>query len=198
MLITVIDTETTGLDPSKHEMIQLGIIETELQDSGELRILREHEYKFFPKQLGQASEEALKINGYSEQRWANASKDITNILPLLENLWFTSDLLLGQNLIFDLRFITKAYHQLGLMRPDYPKYIDTKYMGSVLVNEGFLKSSSLEKMCDFFNIKFQGNAHDALVDCRRTIDIWQQLQKYTNEKYFSFKEPYDPHANKNA
>lgn len=198
MRITVLDTEATGLDISVHEMIQLGIIEMELKESGDLRILKEHEYKFAPKRLDKADKKALELNGFSQERWAGARRDISSILPVLDEIWQNSDFLLGQNLIFDLRYITKAYHQLGLIRPVYPKYIDTKYMGSVLVSEGFLKNSSMDNMCNFFKIKFKGKAHDALTDCRRTIDVWQQLHKYTNEEYFSFKEPYDPYANKNA
>lgn len=198
MRITVLDTETTGLDHKIHELIQLALIEMELLENGELKILKEHEYKIAPKRLEIASKEALLINGYTEERWANALPNIFSIVPELDNIWTTSDLLLGQNLIFDLRYITKAYHQLGLMRPVYPKYIDTKHMASLLVKEGILKSSSMDPMCEFFKIKFKGNAHDALVDCHRTIDVWQRLQKYTDEQYFTFKDPYDPHANKDA
>jgi DNA polymerase III epsilon subunit-like protein len=198
MFITVLDTETTGLDENKHELIQLGIVELELKESGELRVIKEHDYKFHPKHLDKADPESLKINGYSAERWSKAENDFSSVIPLLDDLWLKSDFLLGQNLIFDLRFITKSYHRVGLMRPEYPKYIDTKHMGSNLVSEGLLKSTSMDSMCNFFKIRFKGSAHDALVDCRRTIDVWQQLQKYTNETYFTFKEPYDPYANKNA
>lgn len=198
MFITVLDTETTGLDYNRHDLIQLGMIEMELKESGELKVIKEHEYKICPKDISKADPESLLINGYTQEKWNGAMPDILPLIPVLDDIWLKSDFLLGQNLIFDLRFITKAYHQLGYMRPEFPKYIDTKYLGSVLVEEGLLKSSSMESMCNFFKITFKGNAHDALVDCRRTVDAWQRLQKYTNEQYFSFKEPYDPYANKNA
>lgn len=197
MFISVIDTETTGLDFFKHEIIQLGLIEIKIEDSGDLTVLQEHEYKIIPKNIDNASTEALLINGYTKESWTEAI-DFSFVVPTLDRIWSTNQFLLGQNLIFDLRFITKEYKRLNLEIPNYPKYIDTKEMGSNLVKEGMIKSSSMDKMCAHFNVKFKGRAHTALTDCQRTVTLWQQLQKYTYPHYYTFKEPYDPHASKNA
>lgn len=196
MKITVLDTETTGLFPAKHEIIQLGLIELQLLDSGDLKTIYEHEHKIVPKNIEDASPEALKINGYNPKHWKEGidAYPFDNFFPFLDRIWKESDFLLGQNLIFDLRFIVKEYKRHGKEIPNFPKYIDTKEMGMNLVKEGMIKSSSMDKMCEHFKIKFKGRAHTALTDCQRTVTLWQQLQKYTYPKYYTFKEPYESHA----
>lgn len=197
MLISVLDTETTGLDSDKHEIIQLALIEYNMNDAGFLTTILEHEYKFVPNNIHLADPNALKVNGYSLKRWSEA-ENFSVVIPLLDRIWSTNDVLLGQNLIFDLRFITKEYERIGLPAPSFPKYLDTKYMGSCLVKEGKLKSSSMDNMCKELDIKYKGTAHDALTDCQRTVTVWETLQKYVTEKYFTYKEPYDPYSSKNA
>ncbi len=197
MKITVIDTETTGLDLSQHEIIQIAAIEMEQEDCGDLKVLQEFEYKIRPFNINTASTEALKINGYNKKDWENAHS-FSEVIGLLNNIWDTSELLLGQNLIFDLRFIAKHYKRYGFDCPKFPRYIDTKHMGASLVTEGVMKSSSMDNMCKHFNIKFKGRAHTALTDCQRTVTLWRQLAKYSEAKKFSYKEPYDPHAKKNS
>ena len=196
MKITVIDTETTGLDLSKHEIIQIGIIQLKQEDYGDLKSLTEQEYNIRPYNIKTASPEALKINGYNKEKWEN-SVSFKHLFQSLNDIWKNSDLLLGQNLIFDLRFIAKYYKRYGLEKPKFPRYIDTKHMGSQLVTEGIMKSSSMDSMCKHFNIKFKGRAHTALTDCQRTVTLWRQIGKYAEAKKFSYEEPYDPHAKKN-
>lgn len=197
MLITVLDTETTGLDLSRHEIIELALIEYYMDDIGNLTALREHEHKIIPQDIGLADPRALKVNGYNPTLWNNA-ESFFSLIPQLDRIWLTNDILLGQNLIFDLRFIAKEYSRFGLSCPVYPKYLDTKHMGSCLVKEGKLKSSSMDSMCKELDIKFKGRAHTALTDCQRTVTLWETLQKYAPQEYFTYKEPYDPYASKNA
>lgn len=190
MNIAVIDTETTGLDPKKHEILQIGIIELQTLDNGLLNIINKHEFKIRPSNINTASLEALKINGYNSEIWKN-SVSFKNCFHILNNIFNTYDCLLGQNLIFDLKFISKQYWRYGLEMPKIPKYIDTKYLGQQLVNEGLLKSCSMDNMCRHFNIKFNGRAHTALTDCERTITVWEHLMKYVETRYFTYEEPYD-------
>lgn len=190
MLITAIDTETTGLDPKKHEIIQIGIVHFEISDTGNLIIQDKSEYKIRPSNIFAASPEALKINGYTQEAWLN-SLPFKVCFPVLEKYFAASDHLLGQNLIFDLKFISKHYWRYGLKMPKLPKYIDTKYLGQQLVTEGKISSCSMDSMCKHFDIKFNGRAHTALADCERTIAVWEHLNKYVENKFFTFEDPYD-------
>lgn len=190
MIIAAIDTETTGLDIHKHEIIQLAYIRFEVTEDGNFSILDKQEFKIKPSNILAASSEALKINGYNSIDWEK-SICFVPVIKVLENIFNSVDCLLGQNLQFDLKFISKQYWKYGLKKPKYPKYIDTKYLGQQLINEGLLKSSSMDGMCKHFQIKFNGRAHTALADCERTIKVWEHLNKYTENKYFTFEEQHN-------
>ncbi len=196
MNILVLDTETTGLDIIRHEIIEIAFVNFILENS-KVQIKNKISLKISPQHIELADDRALKINGYDPKKWTN-SKPIVNYLPTISKLIEHTDILLGQNLIFDLRFLKKSFEEYSLPVPKFPKYIDTKMMGSKLVKEGLMNSSSMDKMCEHFQIKFEGRAHTALTDCERTILVFEKLLEQNSPiQYFSFKQPYDYHnANK--
>jgi hypothetical protein len=52
----------------------------------------------------------------------------------------------------------------------------------------------MDKMCKHFNIKFEGKAHTALVDCKRTFAVWQKLASHVEDTpAFTFVSPFDPY-----
>ena len=189
------DTETTGLDIIRHEIIEIAFVNIILEDK-KIEIKKQIGLKIAPQNIELADDRALKINGYQEKNWIHA-KTIDHYLPKFHKIIEGCDALLGQNLIFDLRFLKKSFEQHLHPVPKFPKYIDTKRMGSKLVKEGKLKSASMDSMCEHFAITFSGRAHTALADCQRTISVFQKLLENENKvDFFSFKEPYDPYANK--
>jgi DNA polymerase III epsilon subunit-like protein len=193
MLITVLDTETTGLELKKHEIIQFGAIKFWFDDNGDTLIHERVDINIKPKRLDLADAIALKVNGYTDEAWKN-SKRIEEHLEKISNIIETSEFLLGQNLIFDLRFINKAFFDAGMKAPKFPKYIDTKFMADGLKRNGIIKSSSLEGICEHYDIKFKGRAHNALVDCERTMSAWLNLTKTVDMVAFDFYDkPYDPY-----
>jgi DNA polymerase III epsilon subunit-like protein len=195
MKILVLDTETTGLDILKHEIIQIGFLCFELNDDKQ-EIISKKEINIKPKHLELADKKALEINGFTKKKW-RGSKIFDEHADEIKDLIEQADYLLGQNLIFDLRFISQSFKNINLDAPKFPKYIDTKKMASVLVSEGKLKSASMDKMCEHFKVTFEGDAHTALTDCERTLSVWNCLLK-ENVKYDynSFKKPFDPYKNK--
>lgn len=196
MKILFLDTETTGLDIIQHEIIQLGYILIEKDIFGNTKIISEKEFNIRPLHLETASMEALKINGFSAYQWKDAypfSDHAQHIKDMIEY----ADLLIGQNLIFDMRFIKQAFSNLNLESPKFPPYIDTKNMAEFLQERKLLESTSIDKMCKYFNISFAGRAHTALADCERTMKVWQKLSEEVKDpNIFIFENPYDPYANK--
>jgi DNA polymerase-3 subunit epsilon/CBS domain-containing protein len=197
MKILVLDTETTGLDILKHEIIQIGFIMFEIKDEKQEFLFKE-QINFKPKRLEMADKIALEINGFTKSKW-RGSKPFETYSEKLKDIIESSDYMLGQNLIFDLKFIKQAYENANLKVPKFPKYIDTKNMAQPLLREGKLKSASMDKMCEYYNVKFDGKAHTALTDCERTLSVWNCLKKENNieMKYFSFKKPFEGHPKKN-
>jgi len=196
MKILFLDTETTGLDIIQHEIIQLGYILVEKDIFNNTKIISQKEFNIRPLHLETASMEALKINGFSAHAWKD-SLPFNQHAGLIKDMIEYSDLLIGQNLIFDLRFLKQAYSNFNLEVPKFPPYVDTKNMAQFLLEQKLLESTSMDKMCKYYNITFSGRAHNALADCERTMKLWDKLSEVNKDpNIFTFADPYDPYANK--
>ena len=68
MKFVFVDTETTGLDHTKHEMLEIAIVVIE---NGEKTTI---ERKIKPTNLETAQPKALEVNGYNEEEWAEAQE----------------------------------------------------------------------------------------------------------------------------
>ena len=100
MVITVFDTETTGLRSERHEIIELAFITYLYDDDGNRSVLKKYESKIKPQNIHTAEPAALEINGYEESKWENAP-DFSEIHEVVLKAFEDSDLLMGQNLIFE-------------------------------------------------------------------------------------------------
>ena len=110
MIITVLDTETTGLDREKHEIIELSMISYVVSEDGDRYVTRTFDTKISPRHIETASKKALEINHYNETSWSDAP-DISEVLPEVKDYIEKSNVLIGQNLIFDLRRIVDAFEK---------------------------------------------------------------------------------------
>jgi len=194
MIISVIDTETTGLDLTQHEIIEIGIVQARIDPTRIIRLKR-WEAKIKPRYIERASPVALKINGYSEEKWRCAISQ-EHAIADIKSYVRSSELLLGQNLIFDLRFINKMFNDHGEKLLKYPNYYDTKLMADQLIHDGKLKRSSLDYLCEHFKINNRGRPHTALADADRTLDVYKQLVKQTEAIALSADKPYDPYGDR--
>lgn len=194
MILTVIDTETTGLDLVNHEVIQVGIVQARVDPTRIIRTFK-WEANIKPSHIELASPIALKVNGYTSAKWKDAY-DAKEVLPIIKNCIETSNMLVGQNLIFDVKFINKLFDDNKVSRPIYPNYYDTKLMAEQLKKQGILKRSSLDYLCEHYKIKQIGRSHTALADADRTLEIYKILTKITKSTQLSVENPYDPYNGK--
>ncbi|MBP6912721.1 MAG: hypothetical protein KBB86_02185 [Candidatus Pacebacteria bacterium] len=70
--LAFIDVETTGLNPDKHELIQIGIVladQTWEGDKVTLKHVDEIELKIKPERISDADPQALRVNGYTPAEW---------------------------------------------------------------------------------------------------------------------------------
>lgn len=191
MILTVLDTETTGLDADIHEIIQIATISYVVSAEGDRFVTKKCEKKINPQQLHTASEKALEINGFSLEEW-KGSPNAVDVMPEIKEIIERSDVLVGQNLIFDLRFINEICHRNEIDPPSFPPYIDTKSIADRLVRANWLQRSGMDYLVEHYGVKVEGRAHTALVDCERTMLVFDQLMRDVNEDYelFTFVEPY--------
>ena len=123
--LAVIDTETTGLSPAKHEVIEVGILRIEQwfeNDNIYARRLHELCVKMHPRNIAVADPIALKINGYTALRWQDAKDHepalfsvrdaLTFIVPGEMNQNMNDLVLVGHNIHFDVSFMIEMYSDL--------------------------------------------------------------------------------------
>lgn len=191
MILTVLDTETTGLDRDIHEIIQIATISYVVSGEGDRFVTKKFEKKINPQQLHTASEKALEINGFSLEEW-NGSPNADEVMLEVKEIIEGSDILVGQNLIFDLNFIHEICHRNEIDPPNFPPYIDTKSIADRLVRANWLQRSGMDYLVEHYGVKVEGRAHTALVDCERTMLVFDELMRDVNEDYelFTFVEPY--------
>jgi len=100
--LVFIDTETTGLDSSRHELIEIAIIVVSQDGTKQWWHKR-----IAPKHIATADPVALEINGYTPDKWADAPTfaDIAEVLGIV----LDGGVLVGHNVAFDIDFVQRAF-----------------------------------------------------------------------------------------
>jgi DNA polymerase-3 subunit epsilon len=161
------DIETTGLDPSRHEIISISIIIDTPQGT------ETYSHKVIPEHIDTASPEALRINHYSPEAWADAipleqaTQDIARRIK--------GGLFIGWNPKFDMLFIKAALRKHGHPTPRV-RLIDCM----VLAHEHLigLHSLSLTSVRTYLGLS-NALAHTAVQDARDTRRIYYMLYRCT-------------------
>jgi len=192
VVITFLDTETTGLNPKRHEIIEIAFISYVVDREGKFFLLRRFESKIAPANIDAAHPKSLEINGYTKEKWQDAP-DKESVLEEVRRVMNKTDILVGQNLIFDLRFLDKEFKRYKINAPCYPPYVDTKAMADILVKKNWLRRSKMDYLVEHYGVKVSGRPHTALVDCMRTYEVWQKLLQDSDGEYdlYTFEKPYD-------
>jgi DNA polymerase-3 subunit alpha (Gram-positive type) len=175
--LAFIDLETTGLDPTIHEIIEIGCIlakQTPRKGKGPLvEKIEEFDIKVKPEHIETATAEALRINKYSEAEWMFASSLEQAIKQLAPKI--SGAILVGQNTPFDLSFLEAAFKKVGI-----PLEINIFKLDIVsLAFAKFYDDESMQKfgnysLCERLGIKNE-QAHTALSDIRASFEVYKKL-----------------------
>ena len=168
-----VDIETTGLDPSSHELIEFAIVWKE-PHYPHPRVLS---HKVKPEHIGNAEPKALEVNGYSEEAWEDAitQEQAARILSnQLQNC-----VVVGQRVgDFDLRFIKELLGRFGHEARIDHHVVDT----ATLVYEHLipcgLPSQSLNMACAFLGIEPE-TVHRAEGGAKRAYKLYMRLSQAT-------------------
>lgn len=166
-----LDTETTGLDPATDEILEVAIVREKVEYPYTRRgeITTTWCRKITPQHIETASPEALKVNGYTPEAWAEAvpfASVAEEIVSLL-----TGGTLIGHNPKFDTGFVSAELKRAGVEARISHRTIDTTtaaYLAWGL--DGNLKLS-LDNLRDHLGMSREG-AHTALrdaLDCREVF-----------------------------
>lgn len=162
-----IDLETTGLDPKRDKIIEIGAVRVE---QGEIT----GEWETFVNPGQTLPERIVELTGIHDGELTGA-KPIRELLPELF-AFLGEDVLLGHSILFDFSFLKKAAvnERLSFERQG----IDTLKIARKYLKE--LESRSLGALCKHYEIPH--SAHRALGDARATAALYGKLAEEFYEK----------------
>jgi DNA polymerase III alpha subunit (gram-positive type) len=170
--LAFIDIETTGLNPLKHEIIEIACI---LVEGKSLKVLREISMKVSPHDMEGADQKALRLTGYSKKKWKDAVS-LRQALNGLNNV-AKNAMLVGWNISFDWSFLVRDFESLGIKyKFDYHR-IDAMSMAYAKQDKlryvGHLRLSKIASLLGFRNWK----KHSAMGDTRITYEVFKKLME---------------------
>ena len=172
--ITFFDTETTSLDPTKGEIIQVAILTEDGNGN-----LEEWSTKIKPKLLpGTFEKSALEINGYNEDDWWDAPTIEEVAAEIVQRLCWGP--LVAHNANFDIRFLENVLTRDAGWKPCSTSSIDRKTFrfGYPVIDTVALaylmiptERQSLMTLREHFDIPKEGG-HEAVKDCHDTRRVF--------------------------
>ena len=168
-----LDTETTGLSPDKHQVIEIAAVLANSETLAEIEVL---EVSVLLREGSEVHARALQVNGidpYSREFLKRAKPGSVAVAQLIE-LARGADVVLGHNVDFDLRFLAAEARAAGLLWPSVRSEC-TKLLAKSLVDSGKIENAKLATLCSHYGICNAG-AHRALTDVRRTLQVYARLR----------------------
>ncbi len=180
----VFDIETTGLDSSYDEIIEIAALKVKNN-----KVISQFHSLIKPTQ--EIDEYITELTGITNEMVADAPS-IQQILPKFVE-FVGNDILVGHNVNFDINFVYDY-----LCRNEFEglknNFIDTMRLARKLLPE--LQHHRLIDLAMFFNVDASNN-HRSLKDCEITLNIYEKLKELVFEKYSdieSFKNAFKKHS----
>jgi DNA polymerase III epsilon subunit-like protein len=168
--LVFLDTETTGLDPRRHELLEVGmIIRTDNQIGSDKTV--HFSLNIDPTR---ADTKALEVNRYWDRVDELANIQVSE--SFAENalmLWLQGAVIIGNNPQFDLRFIEAFLRET----PWHYHPVDLKALvaGRLGLGEPPWSTSDIAEQAQ---VPIPENAHSALVDARWNRDLYDAVMNY--------------------
>lgn len=175
MKLTIIDLETTGLDPERHEIIEIGAI---VFDDKDFKIYHTLETRIQPTHIETAEARALEVNGYNEEDW----QDAIPLAKALEHLALiaSDSTMLAYNVSFDHSFLDKAYKDCGIETPFAYHRIDILSIAWAKIPHAKVQSWKLRTICSYLNIIPEAKVHRGGAGAMKGFGVYKALMSNTN------------------
>lgn len=169
----VLDVETTGLDPRKHGVIEVGIAITDQR----FNVLHTFQETFAPEEFHEIDAKAMEINGINLKDLQSKANAKIKYLQWIGSLPDGKRGLIGHNVErFDLPFM-KQFDPHIMDRLDRD-VLDTKIIANFLK----IPNRSLTALYDLTGAP-PVKAHRALNDCLRTIEVLKFFRRQCGFEY---------------
>lgn len=168
----LVDTETTGFDEKKHQILEIGILVIK-----DLNVIEEFEIKIKHKEYTMSAKamEANKIDIVAHEKEAVFEKEAAEkILEFLNKNKGENDegyIVIGQNVQFDIKFLEAMFLRCYLIK-EYRQAVsyrslDIMQLAMIKNIEGKinLEKQDLDSILKELEIEIPENRHRALADC---------------------------------
>lgn len=185
MRIAVVDLETTGFLPERHQILEIGAVVVDL-DKLDSKVADDFtvqiEYPEYTVEQGAIVSNQIDLRTWSGQNPAAALNSFMNWI----RTWTTDKYpaVCGHNVVkHDLPFLKHfSKSHAGRTMPVEFSYLvrDTMQIAMHLKDKGVIPSTvslKLGDLCDHFGIQTYGDAHRALPDAKRTADLLRTMLK---------------------
>jgi DNA polymerase III epsilon subunit-like protein len=177
--LAFVDLETTGLNPLRHEIIDIGVVRAkqgrDVAGRPTLTYLDELEIALLPQHIERADPKSLEVNQYHKRDWSHAVAPKQGLEALVAYL--NGSVFIAQNVTADWSFILVACEQYGVPLDDVVHYhkLDLASMAfGAYYEESALYKYSLRELSVYFDVKNK-HAHTALSDARTTYEIAERI-----------------------
>lgn len=171
--IAFTDFEMSGLDPLKHEIIEVGLI---VADANSLETIAEMDRKIRMERPETANAESLKFAGYREEDW----RDAISIREALEEYskLASGTMFAAWNTPFDWTFLAEAYRAANIKNPlDYHTLDIFSVAYEKLRKNTELKNLKLSTICGHFGLEREPKPHRAINGARKALEIYKKLRE---------------------
>lgn len=171
----VFDIETTGLDSSYDEVIEIGAIKVKNNKTVS-------KFNSLVKPKNEIDEYITELTGITNEMVKDAPT-IEEVLPDFMD-YIGNDILIGHNVNFDINFIYDNLYRnkLDVLTNDF---IDTMRISRKLLPE--LPHHRLIDLAKYFKIDSTNN-HRSLKDCEITMNVYESLKGIALQKYDNVDE----------
>ncbi|MFN7683889.1 MAG: exonuclease domain-containing protein, partial [Oligoflexia bacterium] len=169
MLLTLLDFETTGLEPGVSELIEIGAIRVRVEPSGQLT--EESRFATLVRPEGRIPPEIQRLTKITEESVKEAPA-ITEALPQLVD-FLQGSVCIAHNAAMEQGFLNALYtlHRLG----EPPRVINSIEPLALLLPEH--ASHSMESMRKWAGLSLEGS-HRALEDCEALLAVLNFAQEF--------------------
>ena len=172
MKLAFLDTETTGLDRYKNEIIELALIVIE---AGVRTV--EQSWKLKPRRIETASEYALELNGYDKEVWdkegyswsAEACRRLAKHLD--------GSVIVGHNVQFDVGFLRQVFKEYGVDFR-FPPQMDTRALARLVWGFESLRMDNIRENVEDMTTD---GGHRALKDTEDCVFIYEKFIEKLNK-----------------
>jgi len=166
------DVETTGLDETQHEIIEIGLV---LADQRTLDVIAKMNVLVKPEHIERAEARALEVNGYDEEKWRDAGplKDAMDVYAqMTRNAMF-----IAHSVTHDWAFIKAAFRQTGVMNQmDYHRIDLWTVAYEALKDAADCHSLRLKDICSFLGVPEEPMPHRGINGALSALEVYRQLQ----------------------